>query len=207
MMFASISVATGSLRDRALRAALQFASLARNFKVCWVAAIVFEPLAFFLESAVAFFLLVNNLVAANWRVRSHEAAAFFAEHARYVAHRALRELVVVLLVARSGAREHDVIAVPLDGLVARIAWRAKNASVVRRAEVVANFVREGDVRDLCRDDRTIILDRYNSSVQALCFTIVVALVLLANAARAAFWLRYPGQPEHARVKVPLRENI
>lgn len=148
VMSTRVSVAARPLRDRALRAALQLASFARNFEVGRVAAVVLEPLALFLESAVAFFLLVDDLIAANRRVRSHEAAALLAEHARYVAHRAFRELVVVCLVAGSGAAEHDVVPVTFDRLVARIARRAKNASVVRRAEVVPDFVRESDVRNL-----------------------------------------------------------
>jgi len=68
-----------------------------------------------LPAAVAFLAGLDDAVAADGRLRLSEAAAAAArlgrQHRADRVQAARRELVVVALVARGGAREHDVVAV------------------------------------------------------------------------------------------------
>ena len=70
--------------------------------------------------AIALLPGLHDLVAAEGAVGGLEAvlATVFGDgvqHLRNIAHRALRELVVVESVSRGGRREHDVVALPARG--------------------------------------------------------------------------------------------
>jgi len=118
----------------------------------------------FIVSTVALLPLLDNLVAAERPVTLLEAIVFpivhhGIEHGADVLQAAGGELVVVLSVARGGGREHDEVAT-------RSTRPALNRVIVRRTEVMADLVGEGELGDFGRNPAVVVDEGDDAGVEA-----------------------------------------
>lgn len=149
-------------------------------------------------TAVALFAVLDDLVAAEGARAGGEAVPLAAvahrvQHRADVAHRARGELAVVRPVAGRRRREHYKVAL----LPARPALRRV---VVRRAEVMSDFVRQRELADFGRHSAVVVDECDDAGVERPLRTLVhaadclrVSLVLLTDAARGTARARYPRQ--------------
>jgi len=118
----------------------------------------------FIVSTVALLPLLDNLVATERPITLLKAIVFpivhhGIEHGADVLQAAGGELVVVLSVARGGGREHDEVAT-------RSTRPALNRVIVRRTEVMADLVGEGELGDFGRNPAVVVDEGDDAGVEA-----------------------------------------
>ena len=165
-----------------------------------------------IKPAVTLLAVLHDLVPTEGAVALLEAVVLLAVRHRVqdgadVLDRAGAELVVVVPVPAGGAGEHDVVA----GSSPRpaLSW-----VVVRRPEVVANLVSQGQLGDLGGDSGVVVDKSYYARVEApLCGVMYpvdilsVGFVFLTDSSARPRGRGHPGEAECAASEVSVSEDV